>query len=105
MMNSCALAAFRRVDDLRFGRVEPSISDIFVNSPAEQQRFLRHNADLRADAGLCHVAQILIIDLHRAAGRVVKARDQVEQCRFARAARPDQRDNLARLDRHIDMFQ
>src|SRR5262249_25900051 len=87
-----------RGDDLLLSRIEPAVANILAHRAAEQDRLLRHQADLRAQTLLRHAAHVVAIDQQRAGRWVVKARDEVDQRALARAAGPDQRDDLARSD-------
>ena len=52
-----------------------------------------------------YVAHILPVHQHRAAGHIVKARDQIAQRRFTAAAWPNQRQAFTGTDGQIDMMQ
>ena len=52
-----------------------------------------------------HLAHVVPVDEHRAAGDVVEARDQVDDGALARAGGAEQRHHLARLDGEADAAQ
>ena len=64
----------------------------------QQRGVLRHHADLRAQAVLRHVRDILPVDQHAAAVEVVEAHQQADERRLAGAGAADETDLLARRD-------
>ena len=77
--------------------------DVVAQAAGEQERLLRHDAQLTTQRVERHVAQIVAVDQHAALGRVVEARDQLRQSRFARAGLADERDRLAGRDAQVDV--
>ena len=65
--------------------------------PGKQRRFLEHHGAVRARAGAARRAVE-----SAAAGRLLEARDDVEQRGLAAARGPEQRDELAVADREVD---
>ena len=55
-----------RGDDLGLGRVEPAVQDVLADRAAEQRRLLGDQADLAAQAGHGHVADVDAVDPDRA---------------------------------------
>ena len=66
--------------------------------PANREEILRHQADLLAKAAQVDFANVESVDEDRAVVRVIKARQQAEQCRLAAAVLADQGDRLAGAD-------
>ena len=91
--------------DLFLRGVQLAVADVVAHVAAEERRLLRHDADLLAQAAHLDVADVAAVDRDAAFGRVVEARDQVDQRRLAGAARPDQRDHLAGPGGQIDLAQ
>ena len=58
-----------------------------------------------AQLGDAHLARVDVSDGHPAGGRVVEAREKVEQRRLAGARRPADRDDLSRLDYEVEFVQ
>ena len=67
----------------------PPIANIIANSGIEHDRILRHHTDAGPDTGLSHLAQVLPINAHNTALRIIKTEQQPRNCRLARPARPD----------------
>src|SRR6266498_479676 len=78
-------------------RVWAPKGDVVADRTAEQIGFLQHNADLRAQAVDCDVADVVVVDQDRAFAGVVETRDQVDNRTLAATSRAQQRDCLARL--------
>ena len=62
-------------------------------------------ANLAAQRGKREVAHIVAVDQDAARSHVEEARNQVDQRRFARAARPHQRQHFAGAHLEIDVVQ
>ena len=86
-------------DDLVPRRVRPRRGQVVAQRDREEDRPLRDDRDRGAQLGDRHVAHVDAADEHAAVGRVVEARQQVEQRRLAGAGRPADRDDLARARR------
>ena len=71
----------------------------------QQRRVLGHHRDRTAQGVLRHPADVLTVDLDAAALHVVKAQQQVDQGRLARAGAPDQTDPLTGPDFQLDAVQ
>ena len=91
--------------DLRARRVEPAVAQVVGDGAREQHRLLRHDRDLLAQRADAVCADVHAVDQHAAGGRVVKARDQADERRLARAGQTDERDHLAGLGREVDVVQ
>src|SRR5439155_21142929 len=70
--------------------------DILGNRAGKQDGHLWHKTDFRAQILLRHLADIHAIDQEVATVDIVKARDQANQRRFARAGAADDGRHLAR---------
>ena len=68
-MKSWALAARAAAIDLGLGRVQAAVQDVLADRAAEQRRLLGHEADLAAQAGHRHVADVDAVDPDRARRR------------------------------------
>ena len=75
------------------------------NVAREEHALLRHVAEQSAQAGLRQAAHVHAADADRAAGRIIKARDEVEQRRLAAAGRADDGRDLAGPRREADVVQ
>ena len=91
--------------DLLARRVGPAEGDVLGDRAAEQKALLRDDAELAAQRRLRDVAQVVAVDEHRAARRVVEARDELGDRRLAGAGRADERDGLARRDLQREVLQ
>ena len=69
----------------------------------QQRGVLRHHADLRAQAVLRDVGDVLAVDQDAARFQVVEAQQQVDQRRLAGAGAADQPDLLARPDQQREV--
>ena len=95
----------RRLLDLGARGAGAAIGDVVEDRVVEQHGVLRHHADRAAQAVLRHVADVLAVDLDRAAIDIVEAEQQARDRRFAGAARPDDRDGGAGRNAKIDVLQ
>ena len=80
----------RRRDDLFIRGVQPPVADVLHHRRDEEVRVLQHDAQLAAQIVLLHLADVHPVDADAAAVDVVKARQQVDDRRLARAGRADQ---------------
>ena len=97
-MNSCASARSRGRDHVGVVRVGPAVEDVVAHRAVQQRGVLRDHADLRAQAVLRAVRDVLAVDQDAAAFDVVEAQQQVDDRRLARARAADQADLLAGAD-------
>jgi hypothetical protein len=74
-------------DDLRLGGVRPAIADVVANGAVQQRGVLGDDRDLRPQALLGHVGDILAVDEDPAALEIKEAQQKIDQGRFA-GARP-----------------
>ena len=89
------LGARRRLADFGVAGVRLADAQILGDRAVEQQRFLKHHADIAAQARQREVADIDAVDLDRAGLRIEGAMQQRERGRFAAAGRADQSDAFA----------
>ena len=88
--------------DLGVGRVRSAVGDVVAHRAGEQERLLRHDAELAAVRVEVEVAQVDAVDRHRARRRVVEAGDQLDERRLAGAGLAHERDGLAGRDVQVD---
>ena len=79
--------------------------EVRENVAREEHALLRHVAEHGAQAGLGQAAHVHAADADRAAGRIIKARDEVQQRRLAAAGRADDGRDLAGPRREADVVQ
>ena len=93
----------RRLLNLLARRPWRSVGDVAGDALVEKNRFLRHDADLRAQRLEGDVADVESIHQDGAFLDVVKARDEVDERRLARAAQSHERDHFSggNRERHI----
>ena len=95
----------RRLPHLIHARILIRILDVVVDGVVEQHRILRHDADVLAQAGLSHVADVLPVDQDAAVIRFVKTEQQSRQRGLAGAGRPDHGDLAPGFDFETDVVQ
>ncbi len=71
----------------------------------EEERILRDDADLAAERGERHVADVDAVERHASARDVVEARHERGERRLARAGVADQRDRRAGRDVEIEVLE
>src|SRR5262252_4544373 len=71
-------------------RPRPAVEDVVTDGAVQQGGVLCHHTDLRPEAVLGDVRDILAIDQDAAGFEVVEAQQQVDQCRFACAGAANQ---------------
>ena len=81
---------------LRRGRI--GIGDVLRQRTVEQHRFLRHDGDLPAQAGLRDQGDVLAVDRDAPVGDVVQPLDQLDEGGLAGTGVADQPDPLAGAD-------
>ena len=102
---------FRRLRDVACAAhgvvvaVRISVRDVAGDRSLEQERLLRHVADLVAQRLQLVVAHVDAVDEHLALRGVVETRHEVDEGRFAGAGRADERDRLTLLRLEIDAFE
>src|SRR5208337_3832277 len=67
--------------------VRLAIGDVVAHRVVEQNRFLRDDADLRAQRGQGYIAHVVAVNQQPSGSHIEEARNQVNQRAFARAAR------------------
>ena len=90
------LRAACRILDFGLTGTFAAIADIVSDAVVEQHGILRDDADMRSQAGLRDVAQILPVDGDPPASHVVKTIEQPCDGRLARSRWPDDREGFAR---------
>ncbi len=88
----------RRTLDIRSAGAGSAQRDIVGDAFVEQDGVLGHQSDIPAKRSQRDVADVVAVDFDRSGIDVVKAQQQVEECRLAGAGRTDQRDLRARCD-------
>ena len=91
--------------DLLLRNMGLAVGDVVAHRVVEQHRFLRDDADLRAQRGEGDVAHIVAVDQDASGGHVEEARDQMNQRALAGAAGTDDGENFAALHFEIDVAQ
>ena len=74
--------------------------DVLAHGAREEESLLRHDPELAAQTARPEVPQVVAVDQHPATLRIVEARDQLREGRFAGARLTHQCQRLAR--RHLD---
>ena len=90
---------------LRQGRVGLAPAQVLGDRPGEERAVLQNHRHAVAQMLERVVPHVDAADAHRAAQRVVKARDQAHERGFALARAADHAYRLAALDMHCDMAQ
>ncbi len=104
-MKSWARALLRRLFHQRVLHVRLAVGNVVAHRVVEENRLLRHLRHLAAQRAQRQVAQVVAVDQDAPRGHIEEARNQVDQRRLARAARPHQRQHLAGLHLQIDVVQ
>ena len=93
-------------EHLFIGHVTPdAIGDVVADGAREEERLLLDDADLAAQVASGVLRQWLAVQSDRPAGRLIKARQQVDQTGLARPGGAHQRDDLAGFAREADVTQ
>ena len=77
-------------DRRRLAGVGPAVEDVVAHRAVQQRGVLRHHADLRPQAVLRDVGDVLAVDQDAARLQVVEAQQQVDERRLAGAGAADQ---------------
>ena len=91
------------LDDLLIGGAGAAEGDVFADGSGEEGRLLEDDADLAAQGLQGGAADVDAVDQDAAGGRVVEAREQVDDGGFAGAGGAEQGDHLAGLDVEVDI--
>ncbi len=91
----------RRGLDLLERGVRAPVREVVADRHREEERLVEHHPDVVAEARQRHVAHVVVVDTHRAAGDVVEARQQAGRGRLPAAGSAHQRDGLART--HVEV--
>ncbi len=100
-----SLGDLERLPELLVGGRRRAVAKVAGDGPREQERLLRNDPDAAPEVLSIDLLDVHAIDQHLAAGRVVEARDQVDQRRFAAAGAADDRGRLARPRAERDPVQ
>ena len=74
-----------------------SVGNVVAHRVVEEDRLLRHLRHLAAQRTKRQIVQVVAVDENGARCDIEEARNQVDQRRFARPARPHQRKNFTRV--------
>ena len=88
----------RRSADARIVDARVAEADVVGYRPREQVHVLQHEAEQAAQIGGIEIADVDAVDRDPTTPDVVKAQQQIDQRRLARAGRADDADALTRLD-------
>jgi hypothetical protein len=94
----------RRLLDLLVGGVETPVAQVLADGRVEQHGLLQHHPDLAAQRGQVDAADVMAVDRDVAPHDVVMPAEQADHGGLAAAAAPDEGDQLARLDRQVDVL-
>jgi len=94
----------RHGDDLRAAHAGIGERDVLVQGAVEQQIFLQHDADLRAQPGGVDLRDVHAVDEHLPCLRDVEALDELRERRLAGAGPPHDSDDLTGPDRERDVL-
>ncbi len=107
LKTQAALAVVQRFDELVraglvrgapevfFGGVGLAVTQVVPDGAVQQRGVLSDHADIRAQAFLADLGDVLPVDEDAAALQVIEAQQQIDQRGLAGARRPDQADLLA----------
>ena len=87
----------------RRSSARPAVGDVVAHRERKDQRRLQYQRDLAAQGLQAIFAQIDAVDLYPPGRRVVEARQQAEQGRFAGPGGTDDRDLGSGGDHQIDV--
>ena len=91
--------------DLVVGRVELPHPDVVADGAIEEGRLLRDQREAAAEGRQRVLADVASVDLDRPIGRVVEAREHIDQGRLAGTGRPDERGAGPGRDRDRDVLE
>jgi len=95
----------RRLSHLAVARLGPAIADVVLDRIVEQHGVLRDHADGRAERGLRHVPDVLAVDGHPAAGKLIEAEQDARNGGLTRTRRSDNGHHLPRRHLEAHIFQ
>ena len=104
-MNAWAWALRAAASISAWRGVRLAVGDVVGHRVVEQQGFLRHQAEPRAQVAEPHVADVDAVDRDAAGQRVVEPRQQLQQRRLAAAVGADDGDRFAGADFQVDVAQ
>ena len=91
--------------DFRLGGARLSVGDILRDRAAEEEHFLRHERHLAAQFVEAVIGGGPSVEKNGTLLRIVETEQERRDGRLARAARPDQRDDFARLRGEAQMLE
>ena len=91
--------------DFRIGRIGAPVTDILADGAIEEVGLLRDIGKLLSQRGLFHRHDVGFIDQDTALVHIVKARQQIDERRFARARRPDKGRHLSGFSHEAHMVE
>src|SRR5262249_18773086 len=92
-------------DDLGVRGFGFAVGDVLPDRRAKENRLLQNKTDLLAQRIQTEVAHVLSINPDMPPKRIVEARYETDDGRFASAGRPDERGVLTRFDAQAEVFQ
>ena len=105
MISSWMPARLRAADHPLLVEVRIEEADVVGDGAGEELVLLHHGGDLLAVGPRADVEQRDAVDQHLAARRLEQAEHDLHQRRLAAAGRAHDGDELARLDREVDVLQ
>ncbi len=82
-----------------------AVPDVFEDRFIKEHRFLCHNSDLVPQFCKCNVSNRSSIQKNASIFRIVKTRQQVDECRLATSVLPDNGNHFTKFDIQVDMFK
>src|SRR5262249_6565133 len=95
----------RGIDYIIVAGLEPSVTDIFPQSPVEQVGILRDQAELRMQRVLSHGTDVMSVDEDLAALGIIQPQYQAHESGFARSREAHQANTLSRGNRDIQVLE
>ena len=98
------MACLCRCDHFFFGRIRFSHADIFTNGSLTKPCFLQNHTVIGAQTVSGNFLNILFTYTNRTGIDVIKAHQQIDECRLSTAGRSDNSNSLSRFYRQIQFF-
>src|SRR5216683_3117248 len=95
----------RRFHYRRLAHVRLAVGNGVAHGVIEEDRLLRHDADLRSQRSKGDIADIAPVNLNRAGGHVEEAWDEMDQGALPRPAGADNGYDFTRFDLQVDLSQ
>ena len=93
------------IPDLFIRRIQTTVEDIFFDGGIEEERILRHEADVVAKGADRHIPDVDAVDADGSACHIIEARKQVGNGGLAGAGGPDDGDGLSGSGDEIQICQ